>query len=168
MNTNFNMINRINLINDKLLTIGLIPTSYLLSMSYEEQLLWLSNYLENTLIPKINELITTFNTDTELLENALNDVIDLANALREEMQDLEDEMDNLDHSVDTRLEEFMNSLSDNLNTIANAILTEKIANGELIVSLGIDYNENTKALTFSIESQTSAEIIEDLSSLTTP
>lgn len=35
-------------------SIGAIPASYLVSMSYEEQLLWLCNYLENTVIPTVN------------------------------------------------------------------------------------------------------------------
>ena len=37
-----------------LMTIGQIPTSYLISMSYEEQLLWFCNYLEKTVIPAID------------------------------------------------------------------------------------------------------------------
>lgn len=37
-----------------LMTIGEIPTSYLISMTYEEQLLWLCNYLEKTVIPAID------------------------------------------------------------------------------------------------------------------
>lgn len=35
-------------------TIGNLPTSYMASMSYEEQLLWLCNYLEKTIIPTMN------------------------------------------------------------------------------------------------------------------
>lgn len=35
-------------------SIGTIPASYLVAMSYEEQLLWLCNFLENTLIPTVN------------------------------------------------------------------------------------------------------------------
>ena len=35
-------------------TIGELPTSYLISMTYEEQLIWLCNYLEKTVIPAIN------------------------------------------------------------------------------------------------------------------
>ena len=34
-----------------LMTIGALPTSYLISMTYEEQLIWLCDYLENTVIP---------------------------------------------------------------------------------------------------------------------
>lgn len=36
-------------------TIGAIPSSYLVSLTYEEQLLWLCDYLQNTLIPAINQ-----------------------------------------------------------------------------------------------------------------
>lgn len=154
-------LNRINLINDKILTIGLLPTSYLVSMTYEEQLLWLSNYLENTLLPKLNELITTFNNDTETIEEAINNLTDLANDLREEMQELSD-------SVDNKLEAFMTELSENLTTIANTIITEKINNGELVVSLGSTYNEETEELTLFVNSETSSALIESLSELTTP
>lgn len=35
-------------------SIGAIPASYLVSMTYEEQLLWLCDYLENTVIPTVN------------------------------------------------------------------------------------------------------------------
>lgn len=35
-------------------SIGIIPASYLVAMSYEEQLLWLCDFLENTVIPTIN------------------------------------------------------------------------------------------------------------------
>lgn len=36
-------------------TIGNLPSSYMVSLTYEEQLLWLCNYLENTVIPTINQ-----------------------------------------------------------------------------------------------------------------
>ena len=35
-------------------TLGMIPSSYKVSMTYEEQLMWLCNYLENTIIPTVN------------------------------------------------------------------------------------------------------------------
>ena len=35
-------------------TIGELPTSYLMSMTYEEQLIWLCNYLKETVIPTVN------------------------------------------------------------------------------------------------------------------
>ena len=36
-------------------SIGYIPTSYKVSMSYEEQLWWLCDFLENTVIPTVNQ-----------------------------------------------------------------------------------------------------------------
>ena len=36
------------------MTIGVLPSSYVDSMSYYETLLWLINYLENTVIPTVN------------------------------------------------------------------------------------------------------------------
>ena len=35
-------------------TIGNLPTSYMISLTYEEQLLWLCQYLEKTVIPAVN------------------------------------------------------------------------------------------------------------------
>lgn len=35
-------------------TIGNLPSSYLVSLTYEEQLLWLCDYLQNTVIPSVN------------------------------------------------------------------------------------------------------------------
>lgn len=35
-------------------TIGELPSSYLMSMTYEEQLIWFCNYLEKTVIPALN------------------------------------------------------------------------------------------------------------------
>lgn len=36
------------------MTIGNLPSSYLVSLTYEEQLLWLCDYLQNTVIPTVN------------------------------------------------------------------------------------------------------------------
>ena len=35
-------------------TIGNLPSSYMVSLTYEEQLLWLCDYLQNTVIPAVN------------------------------------------------------------------------------------------------------------------
>lgn len=62
-----------------LMTIGELPTSYLMSMTYEEQLLWLCNYLEKTIIPKINEdtqAINELKTFTEELKKYVDDYFD--------------------------------------------------------------------------------------------
>ena len=113
-------------------SIGEIPTSYMESMSYYETLEWLCRYLENTILPTMNELIDAYN------------------------------------ETDEKLKAFMDELSKNIVEVATEIINEKIENGELVVSLGIDYNEETEEVDFSIVSSTASEIIETLSTLATP
>ena len=43
-----------NIINKFCYTIGMIPTSYKVSLSYEEQVLAIGKYLEETVIPALN------------------------------------------------------------------------------------------------------------------
>ena len=57
-------------------TIGNLPTSYMISLTYEEQLLWLCNYLEKTVIPAVNtnaeavaELQNLYNELKEYVDN---------------------------------------------------------------------------------------------------
>lgn len=51
-------------------TVGHLPTSYVASMSFEEQIEFLRHYLDNEIIPKINEII---GSNTEL-QNSVEDL----------------------------------------------------------------------------------------------
>lgn len=62
-------------------TIGMIPSSYKESLSYEEQLLWFCNFLENTVIPTVNnngqateELQTLFVQLKDYVDNYFTDL----------------------------------------------------------------------------------------------
>lgn len=60
-------------------TIGELPTSYLISMTYEEQLIWLCNYLTNTVIPTINnnaEAVKEVQDLVTQLQNYINNYFD--------------------------------------------------------------------------------------------
>ena len=60
-------------------TIGVLPTSYLMSMTYEEQLVWLCNYLSQTIIPTINnnaEAVQELQALYEELRIYVNDYFD--------------------------------------------------------------------------------------------
>ena len=50
-------------------TIGNLPTSYMISLTYEEQLLWLCNYLEKTVIPAVNNNAEALQELQEFFEN---------------------------------------------------------------------------------------------------
>lgn len=94
---NINKINPLNPFGRMCVSLGMLPSSYKESMTYEEQLLWLFNYLDKTLIPKINEQ-----------DETINGVIDLFNQLKEyvdnyfENLDVQDE---INHKLDEMVED---------------------------------------------------------------
>lgn len=57
-------------------TIGQLPTSYMMSMTYEEQVVWLCNYLETQVIPALNQngqAVQELQELYELLRQYVND-----------------------------------------------------------------------------------------------
>lgn len=113
-------------------TIGEIPTSYLVSLTYEEQLLWLSNYLEKTIIPTFNELL-----------GAVKDYTDKINS---DITKINEDMEALDESVTLRLDEFMQSVTSNLTDIVDY----KIAHGEIQIALTDTYDSENESLVLSL------------------
>ena len=70
-------------------SIGMIPSSYKVAMSYEEQLMWLCKYLEETVIPTINE-----NTDaTNSIILKYNEIVEFLNNYFENL-DVQQEINN--------------------------------------------------------------------------
>lgn len=78
-------------------TIGALPTSYLMSMSYPEQLTWLCNYIMQTLIPNLNE-----NTE------AVQELQELYELLRTYVNDYFDNLD-VQQEINNKLEEMSNN-----------------------------------------------------------
>ena len=70
-------------------TIGNLPTSYMLSLTYEEQLIWFCKYLEETVIPAVNN-------NAEALEELQNLFIELKTYVDEyfENLDVQEEINN--------------------------------------------------------------------------
>lgn len=130
------------------LTLGQLPTSYRESMSYEEQVLWLCNIIENEITPKVNELINivdnidiNFDEINEKIDIIQNDIMIIQNEYRtlnskvnqntEDIQALDIRITNEINDLDSTLRELINS---NYNTLKNYvdyqdnILNEKIDN----------------------------------------
>ena len=85
-------------------TIGNIPASYLVAMSYEEQLLWLCNFLEKTVIPTIN--------------NNGEAVTELQKLFIQFTNDLSNKQENFEINITKLFEElksFVNNYFDNLD-----------------------------------------------------
>ena len=78
-------------------TIGNLPTSYMLSLTYEEQLIWLCKYLEETVIPAVNN-------NAEALEELQNLFIELKTYVDEYFENLDiqteinNKLDDMDES----------------------------------------------------------------------
>lgn len=75
-------------------TLGVLPTSYLMSMTYQEQVTWLYNYLQTQVIPLLNtesEAIQELQTLYELLRTYVNDYFDNLD-VQEEINNKLDEM----------------------------------------------------------------------------
>lgn len=78
-------------------TIGVLPTSYLMSMTYEEQLVWLCNYLSQTIIP-------TINNNAE----AVKEVQDLVTELQDYINNYFDNLD-VGEEINNKLDEMAES-----------------------------------------------------------
>lgn len=104
-------VNKIGAFTKMCCTIGNLPTSYMMSMTYEEQLLWLCNYLEKTIIPAVNN-------NVEAVEELQQLFIQLQNYVNEyfENLDIQEEIDNkLDEMVESG--EFESLLQNIINTL---------------------------------------------------
>ena len=95
-------------------TIGNLPTSYMISLSYEEQLLWLCNYLEKTVIPAVN-------TNAEAVQELQDLYVVLKNYVDNYFENL-DVQEEINNKLDEMAEsgELENIIAEFLN--ANCIL----------------------------------------------
>lgn len=136
-----------------LMTIGELPTSYLMSMTYLEQVTWFCNYLQKTVIPVVNNNAQA----VEELQNIINNL------------DIQD-------AVDTKLDEMAESgqLTDiiaqyldlagvlaygSINEMANA---ENLSNGSICYTLGQTTYNDGKGAYYKIRQVTTGDVIDGI------
>ena len=101
------------------MTIGAIPSSYLESMTYYEMLLWFCNYLQNTVIPTIdnnaecitelqNNFIEFTNTTNENYNNFTQNITTLYNELKNYVDNYFTNLD-VQTEIDNKLDEMAQS-----------------------------------------------------------
>lgn len=108
-------------------SIGAIPTSYLVSLTYEEQLLWLCDYLQNTIIPTVNQ-----NADA---------VTELQNLYTQ----LKNYVDNYFTNLDVQ-----NEINNKLDEMATDGTLDKIINQEIFGEINIQLEEIKKYTPLSL------------------
>lgn len=101
-------VGKVPIITKFIYTLGVLPTSYLMSMTYQEQVTWLCNYIQTTLIPQINEdveAIQELQNLYELLRTYVNTSIEeFETSVNNEVQSLEDFMNNYFNNLDVQEE----------------------------------------------------------------
>lgn len=132
-----------NIINKFCYTIGMIPTSYKMSLTYEEQIIAIGHYLETTVYPAINN-------NAEALAELQNLFLDLKNYVDNYFTnlDVQEEINNkLDAMAqDGTLAEIINTFietncSINFSTVAEMKASSILKNGSYCKTLGY-YTEN--------------------------
>lgn len=167
-------------------TIGNIPASYLVAMSYEEQLLWLCNFLENTVIPTINnngeavtelqKLFIQFTNDlsnqqenfeiniTKLFEelksfvNNYFDNLDVQTEINNKLNEMQE-----DGTLQEIISQYLNSKAifgfDNVNELKEAT---NLIDGSYAKTLGYyNKNDNGSAL-YKIRNITNDDVVDDM------
>ena len=141
------------------ISLGMIPSSYKESLTYEEQLLWFMNYLENTVIPTLNN-----NADAIIeLQTLYNEIKTYVDEYFENL-DVQDEINNkLDEMVESgELTEIITQylqISGVLayNTISDLSSAENIIEGSTCYVLGQTTYNDGKGGFYKIRTVTSGE-----------
>ena len=149
-------------------TLGMIPTSYKESMTYEEQLLWLCNYLETEIIPKYNENV-----------EAINELITLYNQLKEYVDNYFENLD-VQEEINNKLDEMAESgelaeiitayLQVNgvlaFNTINDLEAATNITEGSTCYTLGQNEYNDGKGAYYKIRTITSGDTVDHFNIVT--
>ena len=110
-------------------TIGNLPTSYMISLTYEEQLLWLCNYLEKTVIPAVN-------TNAEAVAELQNLYIQLKNYVDNYFDnlDVQEEINNkLDQMVQNGTLQAIIDQFLKINSVLSFINVEEMKNSDNLI-----------------------------------
>ena len=107
-------VNKLNPFGRFCCTIGNLPTSYMESLTYEQQLMWFCKYLEEKVVPAINENADAIIELQEYLKNL---------DLQDEVNNKLDEMAEDGSLANIINQEIFTQINDDLNTINNTLIS---------------------------------------------
>lgn len=153
-----------NIINKFCYTIGMIPTSYKVSLTYEEQIIAIGHYLEETVIPALNnnaeavaELQSLFVQLKDYVENYFTNL------------DVQEEINNkLNQMVtDGTLQEIIttyiqSNVTWTFNTVADMKLANNFVNGSYAKTLGYRNNDDGGASQYKIRTKTEEDVTNEM------
>ena len=146
------------------MTIGELPTSYLESMSYYEMLVWLTKYLQDTVIPTVNnnaDAVAELQTLFIQLENYVNNYFDNLD-VQEEINNKLDDMAESGQLTDIIAQYLGLAGMIAFDTVGDMKLAENLVNGSKCHTLGYySINDNGSAI-YKIRTKTNADVINEM------
>lgn len=109
------------------MSVGELPSSYLDSMTYYEMLTWLCQYLQTTVIAKINEIVVNDNVITQDFENLQSYVksqLGKVTELENEFKSFTTEVDNKFDTYEAQLNKQFDSFKVGINRQLDQIRTD--------------------------------------------
>ena len=142
-----------------LYTIGELPTSYLLSMTYEEQLIWLCHYLKETVIPTVNnnaEAVEEVQNIVMLMQDYINhyfDNLDVQEEINRKLDNMAEDgsLNEIISNYMTPIIESQNERINNINNVAikNTAVGVTITRGTVEGAIyGVDTNTSNSTFDF--------------------
>jgi hypothetical protein len=130
-----------------IMTIGQLPSSYLVSMTYEEQLLWLCNYIEKEIVPAINtnsealieirEYVDKYLTDMDEVKEQIILILDDINLLKTATEQNSNDIENINTNIEILQSHIENEIND-LKLYVDTTIQENYN----ILKQYVDYEDN--------------------------
>lgn len=146
-----------------IMTIGELPTSYLMSMTYLEQVTWLCNYLEKTVIPALNQnaqAVKELQELYELLRTYVNEYFDNLD-IQTEVNNKLDEMAESGELAEIIAQYLEVSSVLGFDTKASLKSADNLVNGSITRTLGETTYNDGKGSYYKIRTLTSGDVIDD-------
>lgn len=146
-----------------IMTIGELPTSYLMSMTYLEQVTWLCNYLEKTVIPALNQnaqAVKELQELYELLRTYVNEYFDNLD-IQTEVNNKLDEMAESGELAEIIAQYLEVSSVLGFDTKATLKSADNLVNGSITRTLGESTYNDGKGSYYKIRTVTTGDTIDD-------
>ena len=145
-------------------TLGALPTSYLMSMTYEEQLVWLCNYISQTMIPALNNNVEAVQELQRLYEdlqeyvNNYFDNLDIQTEVNNKINDMY-EAGTLQEIITEYLQ--VNGVLgfDNLSSLKNAT---NLISGSLVETYGYYESGDGGNAKYKVREVTNQDVVDDM------
>ena len=145
-------------------TLGMLPSSYTESLTYEEQLLWMLNYIEKTLIPTINNNAQAVE-ELQALYLELKSYVDNYFTNLDVQQEINNKLDQMAESgqLTDIIAQYLGLAGvlafNTLNDLKNA---QNITEGSICKTLGYETYNDGKGEFYKIRTITSSDVVDNI------